>query len=92
MAKKGIKPGQQLTKEHREAISRGHIGIHSGSNNPNYKSDRSQIKVAVTTISVTADVKAWLDSKDNKSQYILGLIREDMRRCGYASDNDNNNI
>lgn len=78
--KRGIKPGTKLSAAHRKAISDGHKGLQSGAKNPNYKQDRTMIKVGVATFSVTADVREWLDMQPNKSQYILRLIREDMRK------------
>lgn len=86
--KPGIKKGQKLTKEHRQAISRGHIGIHAGENNPNYKTDRRQIKVGVTTFSITEDIKEWLNLQPNKSKYIQGLIRKDMERNNFTKESD----
>lgn len=78
--KRGIKKGAKLSKEHKEAISRGHKGLQAGTLNNNYKADRSKIKVGVSSFSVTADVKDWLMSQPNKTEYILRLIREDMKK------------
>lgn len=74
--KRGIKPGAKLSAEHCKAISAGHMG----EKNPNYKEDRTQIKVGASSFTLTADVKDWLDKQPNKSKYVLTLIRKDINK------------
>ena len=79
--KRGIKPGTKFSAEHCKAISEGRKRIDQrGEKNPNYKADRSKIGVRVTSIRVPADISEWLNQQPNKSQYVAGLIREDMKR------------
>ena len=79
--KRGIKPGTKFSAEHCKAISEGRKRIDQrGEKNPNYKADRSKIGVRVTSIRVPADISEWLNQQPNKSQYVAGLIREDMKK------------
>lgn len=78
--KRGVKPGTKFTDEHKKNISRGRRGLATGENNGNYKEDRTRIKVGVSSFSVTADIADWLKSRPNKTEYIVSLIREDMKR------------
>lgn len=78
--KRGVKPGTKFTDEHKKNISRGRRGLATGEKNGMYKEDRTRIKVGVTSFSVTADIADWLKSRANKSEYIVNLIREDMRK------------
>lgn len=79
--KRGIKPGTKFSVEHCKAIAEGRKRIDQrGEKNPNYKADRSKIGVRVTSIRVPADISDWLNQQPNKSQYVAGLIREDMKR------------
>ena len=78
--KPGVKPGTKFTTEHKRNISIARRGLATGEQNGNYKKDRTRIKVGVTSFSVTADVADWLKSQPNKTEYILTLIREDMKK------------
>jgi len=78
--KRGVKAGTKFTDEHKRNISLSRRGMATGESNGNYKEDRTRIKVGVTSFSVTADVKDWLEAQPNKTAYILSLIREDMKR------------
>lgn len=78
--KRGIKPGQKLTDAHRQAISRGRMGKFKGSENPNYREDRTQIKSGTCSFKVPLDLKQWLNEQPNKSEYIVNLIRQDYEK------------